>query len=150
MGSRAYDLWWGGILRATTVGHRALHSATGGRLGRRFPGGLTVVWVTTLGRRSGRWRTTPLLAVPDGQSWIVAGSNAGQAAVPGWVFNMRSHRDGRIEVDGVTSPARFDEVPAAEGAELYRRLVRGWSAYAMYERNARREIPVFRITPTVT
>jgi deazaflavin-dependent oxidoreductase (nitroreductase family) len=120
---------------------------SGGRLGRRFPGGLTVVWVTTTGRRTGRERTTPLLAVPDGGDWVVTGSNAGQEAVPAWVHNMRAHPQGRIEVDGVVSPAAFAEVAGPQKAELYERLAQGWSAYRMYARNAGRDIPVFRVIP---
>lgn len=149
MGSRAYDLVWGTTLRTTTRLHRLLDRVSGGRLGRRFPGGSQVVWISTLGRRSREWRRNPLLAVrEDGRSdapWIVAGSNAGQETVPAWVHNARANPDGRIEVDGVVSPARFEEATGPERARLYAQLVKVWSAYAMYERNADREIPVFRI-----
>lgn len=152
MGGRAYDLVWGTTLRTTTVLHRMLDRVSGGRLGRRFPGGQQVVWITTLGRRSGEWRRTPLLAVrEDGdpaKPWVITGSNAGQAAVPGWVFNVRSHDLGTLEVDGVTSEVRFEEVLGEERARLYAQLSQIWSAYEMYERNAGREIPVFRILPS--
>lgn len=149
MGSRAYDLVWGTALRTTTRVHRALDRLSGGRLGRRFPGGSQVVWISTLGRRSGEWRRNPLLAVrengrPNGP-WIVAGSNAGQETVPAWVHNARANSDGHVEIDGVVTRARFEEVTGPERARLYAQLVEVWSAYAMYERNAGREIPVFRI-----
>jgi deazaflavin-dependent oxidoreductase (nitroreductase family) len=151
MGSRGYDLVWGTLLRTTTVLHRILDRASGGRLGRRFPGGQQVVWITTLGRKSGEWRRTPLLAVrEDGdpaKPWVVTGSNAGQSAVPGWVFNARAHAFGTLEVDGVTSEVRFEEVLGEERARLYAQLAEKWAAYAMYERHAGREIPVFRILP---
>lgn len=151
MGSRTYDLVWGTALRVTTVTHQALDRLSRGRLGRRFPGGQQVVWITTLGRRSGQWRRTPLLAVHEdsdpGKPWIVTGSNAGQAALPGWVFNVRAHDRGTVEVDGVTAPVRFEEVTGPERDRLYAQLVAIWSAYAMYERNAGRAIPVFRVVP---
>lgn len=107
-----------------------------------------MVWITTLGRRSGQWRRTPLLAAPlaDG-TWAIAGSNAGQEQVPAWVHNLRAHSAGFIEIDGVTTPADFDELADQERTEAYAALVDIWSAYAMYERNAGRMIPVFRITP---
>ena len=143
MNKRAYDAVWGSMLRTTTVLHKALDRATGGRLGRRFPGGGHVVWITTLGRKSGQWRRTPLLAAPHDGAWVITGSNAGQAEIPGWVFNVRAHADGFIELDGVKHPATFSEVTGPERAELYRKLVALWSSYAMYERNAGREIPVF-------
>ncbi len=153
MGSRGYDLWWGTVLRLTTVGHKVLDRASGGRLGRRFPGGQQVVWITTLGRKSGEWRRSPLLAVREdhdpAKPWLVTGSNAGQSTVPGWVFNARAHENGTLEVDGVTTPCRFEEAVGDDRARLYVQLVETWSAYAMYAKNAEREIPVFRIFPQI-
>ncbi len=146
MGSRAYDLVWGAALTSTRIVHQALVRVSGGRLGQRFPGGAQVVWVTTLGRRSGIWRRTPLLGARDGDSWVVAGSNAGQEQVPAWVHNMRAHDRGRLEVDGVESEAAFVELHDQERADAYARLVGIWKSFAMYERNAQRAIPVFRVT----
>lgn len=114
---------------------------------RRFPGGAQVVWISTLGRKSGQWRRTPLLAVPvdtDGfRGWGIAGSNAGQEKVPGWVFNVREHSQGRIEVDGVIGECTFTEVDGDTARDIYRRLGDSWSSYRMYERNIHRAIPVF-------
>ena len=149
VGGRAYDLFWGTALRSTTRLHRVLDRVSGGRLGRHFPGGQQVVWITTLGRRSGEWRRTPLLAVREdgdpGRPWLVTGSNAGQAAVPGWVFNVRDHPEGTLEVEGESSPVRFEEALGDDRVRLYAQLAEAWSAYSMYEQNAGREIPVFRV-----
>jgi deazaflavin-dependent oxidoreductase (nitroreductase family) len=147
MGSRGYDLVWGSALRATTVAHRFLDRVSGGRLMRRFPGGAQVVWITTLGRKSGEWRRTPLLGVPtllDGApGWGIAGSNAGQEKVPGWVFNVRAHAEGRIEIEGTELPCTFVEVEGDTARDIYAKLADTWSAYRMYERNIHRQIPVF-------
>jgi deazaflavin-dependent oxidoreductase (nitroreductase family) len=149
VGGRAYDLWWGTALRTTTRLHRVLDRVSRGRLGRRFPGGQQVVWITTLGRKSGEWRRNPLLAVrEDGdptKPWLVTGSNAGQAVTPGWVFNARAHDRGTIEVDGVVREAQFVEATGDDRARLYAQLARIWKSYELYERNAGREIPVFRV-----
>jgi deazaflavin-dependent oxidoreductase (nitroreductase family) len=146
VGSKSYDLVWGTVLRTTTVLHRAIHTLSKGRLGRRFPGGAQVVWITTLGRRSGEWRRTPLLAIPDSGGWGIAGSNAGQEEIPGWVFNVRAHDQGKIEIDGEVSEAVFTEVQGEEAARIYTGLGDAWSSYRMYQRNIVREIPVFRVT----
>ena len=151
VGSRGYDLLWGTTLRTVTRVHRVLDRASGGRLGRHFPGGQQVIWVTTLGRRSGEWRRNPLLASRDGDGpdspWIVAGSNVGQEKVPAWVFNMRANPEGRVEVDGVERPATFTEAVGADRDALYARQVALYSAFARYERAAGRVIPVFRVFP---
>ncbi len=146
MGSKAYDRLWGTALRTTTILHRAVYSLSGGKLGRHFPGGAQVVWITTRGRKSGEWRKTPLLAVPDSGGWGIAGSNAGQEKIPGWVFNVREHNQGRIEIDGEVSEAEFTEVHGEEAARIYAGLGDTWSSYRMYERNIEREIPVFRVS----
>ncbi len=146
MGSKAYDRLWGTALRTTTVLHKAVYALSAGRIGRHFPGGAQVVWITTLGRKSGEWRKTPLLAVPDSGGWGIAGSNAGQEKIPGWVFNVRAHDQGRVEIDGEVSEAVFTEVHGEDAARIYAALGDSWSSYRMYERNIEREIPVFRVT----
>jgi deazaflavin-dependent oxidoreductase (nitroreductase family) len=148
---RIHDLAMHAVLASLTRGHRALHRASGGRLGRHFPGGQRVIWISTLGRRSGQWRRTPLLAVRDGSAhddsepYVVAGSNAGQARVPGWVFNLRAHPAGFLEVDGRHWRVRFEEAAGADRDALYALLVASWSAFEGYARRAERAIPVFRV-----
>lgn len=147
MGSRGYDTWWGLTLRTTTSLHKVVDRLSGGRLWRRFPGGQQVIWISTLGRKSGSWRRTPLLAAPHEGSWVITGSNAGQAQIPSWVFNVRAHNLGFVEIDGTKTDCSFIEVTGPQREVLYQELVAMWSAYAMYERNAGREIPVFLVQP---
>jgi len=137
---------WGTALRTTTAIHRAIYTLSGGKLGRRFPGGAQVVWISTLGCKSGEWRKTPLIAVADSGGWGIAGSNAGQEKIPGWTFNVRAHDQGCIEIDGEVSQVIFTEVHGEEAARIYAALGETWSSYRMYERNIKREIPVFRVS----
>lgn len=142
---RLYDLLWGTTLRTTTALHRVVHKVSGGRVWRRFPGGGVIVWITTLGRKSGEWRTNPLLSVQVDGDWIITGSNAGQAKVPGWVFNAREHPDGYVLIDDDAWRCTFVEVEGTERDALYDRLVKIWKSYEMYAEHAGRYIPVFRI-----
>lgn len=145
MGSPVYDAIWGTALRTTTRLHRIVDKVSGGRLWRHFPGGAQVVWINTLGRKSGEWRRNPLLAVEQSGGWVIAGSNAGQEKVPGWVFNVREHPTGTLEIDGRTLDVSFVELEGDEAKQAYRALADQWSSYEMYERNIRRDIPVFRM-----
>lgn len=143
---RIHDLAMGAALASLTRGHRVLHRISAGRLGRHFPGGQQVVWISTLGRRSDTWRRTPLLAVDDGAgAYVVAGSNAGQERIPGWVFNIGAHPEGFLEVDGAHWRVHFREATGADRDELYARLVASFGAFAGYQRRAERAIPVFRV-----
>lgn len=145
MNKRLYDLAWGTALRTTTALHRVVHKATGGRVWRHFPGGAQVVWITTMGRKSQQWRTNPLLAARIDDGWCVAGSNAGQAKVPGWVFNAREHPEGFVLINDDAWRCRFVEVEGAERDALYAQMIAMWKSFEMYAENAGRYIPVFTI-----
>jgi deazaflavin-dependent oxidoreductase (nitroreductase family) len=145
VGSRSYDIVWGTALRTTTRLHKLVHWASRGKLWRTFPGGAQVVWITTLGRKSGQWRKTPLLAVPIDGGWGIAGSNAGQERIPGWVYNVNAHNKGKIDVDGQEMQVTFTQVFGDLKDHIYSGLTKQWSAYDMYQRNINREIPVYLI-----
>ena len=150
MDARLYDPLMRATLNTVTVAHRLLHRATGGRIGRRFPGGGHVVWLTVVGRKSGQPRTVPLLGIQDGEgpgaAWVVTGSNGGQTKAPAWVFNARANPDGQLEVDGERFPVRVEEVvDPPERDRLYAALTGKWKGYASYARRASRQIPVFRL-----
>jgi len=88
--------------------------------------GLPVLDVTTTGRKSGERRTTHLIAIPRAGELAIIGSNFGQPATPGWVFNLEAdphatagYRNRSIDV--VARPAtdaEFDEV-LRNAAPLY-------------------------------
>lgn len=52
--------------------------------------GLAVLDLTTTGRRSGRPRTSHLVATPYGDTLALLGTNFGQAATPAWVLNLEA------------------------------------------------------------
>ena len=141
-----YDAAWGAFVRSITVVHTAAHRATGGRLWSRLPRGGRMAFLTTMGRKSGEWRVTPLLSVQVGEEWIVTGSNGGQTRMPGWVFNARSDSRCTFEVDGETWSGHVYEVTGEERDRLYSALTGVWKFYSMYERKAGRYIPVFRVS----
>lgn len=102
--------------------------------------------LTTTGRRSGRPRTTPLLSVPDGDAYVVTGSNWGQAHQPAWALNLLADPNATVTVDGRAVPVRARLVTGAERDRLWSLLVAEWPAYETYRRRAgRREIMVFRL-----
>lgn len=148
MGNRIYDAAWGAFVRSITVVHGAAHRATKGRLWSHMPKGGRMAFLTTLGRRSGEWRVTPLLSVQVEGRWVVTGSNGGQAKMPGWVFNAREHSQCRFDVEGREWPGVIEEVTGEERDRLYAALTAVWPLYPMYERKAGRPIPVFVVTPS--
>jgi deazaflavin-dependent oxidoreductase (nitroreductase family) len=131
-----------------------VHRLTRGRIGRHFPGGAPVVWLTVPGRKSGVPRTTPLLGIkrPDG-SWVVAGSAGGDSVEPLWSLNARAAATNpdascSLEFAGDRWPvsvALLDD--EEERSANYALLVGKWPFFRAYAERAGRLIPVFLLTP---
>jgi len=60
--------------------------------------GMPVLLLTTAGRRSGTPRTAALHYLPDGDRYIVIGSNAGEPRHPGWFLNLRAEPRAEMQV----------------------------------------------------
>ena len=64
-----------------------------------------IALLTTVGATSGKKRTAPVGAVPDGPGrWLVVGSNMGAAKHPAWFTNLARNPDqAEIELGGRTT-----------------------------------------------
>jgi deazaflavin-dependent oxidoreductase (nitroreductase family) len=119
------------------------------RSGDRF-NGMDLLYLTTVGAKSGQKRVSPLARFPDGDGgWFVVASNGGSAHHPDWYRNLRAHPDQLwIEVAGTTSPAKAEQLegPAREAA--WQRIVASQPRFAGYQRKTDRSLPVLRVTAT--
>ncbi|WP_069759220.1 nitroreductase family deazaflavin-dependent oxidoreductase [Streptomyces sp. LUP47B] len=106
-----------------------------------------VVILTTLGAKSGKIRKSPLIRVEHDGSYAVVASAGGAPKHPVWYHNALA--DPRVELqDG---PVRRDmlarEVTGDEKAVWWARAVEAFPAYAEYQKNTDREIPVLVLEP---
>jgi deazaflavin-dependent oxidoreductase (nitroreductase family) len=114
--------------------------------GRAAALGVPSLTITTTGRRSGEPRTQPLLYVPDGDDFVVIGSNWGQQHHPAWTVNLLAQPDAVVTLRGREIPVRGELVSGAERDRLWSRLLALWPAYAAYEdRAGGRELRIFRL-----
>ncbi|MDW5323961.1 nitroreductase/quinone reductase family protein [Plantactinospora sp. KLBMP9567] len=105
--------------------------------------------ITTTGRRSGRPRSNPLLYVPDGDAFVVTGSNWGRPEQPAWALNLLADPSATVTVEGTRIPVRARLAEGAERERLWNLLVAEWPAYRTYVRRAGgRDIRVFRLERT--
>jgi deazaflavin-dependent oxidoreductase (nitroreductase family) len=109
--------------------------------------GLPNLRLTVRGRKTGQWRTVPLLAVPRGQDWLVAGSNWGAPKQPVWVVNLEANPDCRITVKGRTQDMLSRRLEGAEREAAWQHMLRTWPNYAKYAERTDRQIKVFELTP---
>jgi deazaflavin-dependent oxidoreductase (nitroreductase family) len=127
--------------------HRRLYRWTGGRgpVGRAL--GMDMILVTMRGRRTGRSRVVPLAAVPDGDRWLLVGSNAGKDRMPAWVHNLRE--DGRVEVESPGGRGVYlaHEAVGDEASRAWALVVAAYPGYAVYRERTARSIPVFILEP---
>jgi len=134
------------LLALITVLHRALYRATGGRLG-AGAGRWRFLLLETLGRRSGRRRTTPLLYVEDDDRFIVVASNAGDDRDPAWLLNLRRRDEAVIQVGPRRLCVRAREASDAEGERLWPKLLASYRHYGDYRTRTARRIPIVVLEP---
>jgi deazaflavin-dependent oxidoreductase (nitroreductase family) len=134
------------LLALITVVHRFLYRVSKGRIGART-GGVDVLLLKTLGRKTGRIRITPLLYVRDGSSWVVIASNAGDDRHPAWWLNLRSRPEVEIQVRDARHSVRARRATPEETERVWPRLVAAYKYYDDYKRRTSREIPVVVLEP---
>lgn len=114
--------------------------------------GMDVLSLTTIGRKSGEERSTPVarFANPDG-SYLVVASAAGAKLNPAWYLNLAANPDRvRITVDGETTDVVAEQLHGQERAEAWARITAAMPRFSGYEQKTDREIPVVRLTPRST
>ncbi|MFU8871241.1 nitroreductase family deazaflavin-dependent oxidoreductase [Micromonospora sp. SL4-19] len=138
--------WFGPTMRLFVPADRLVGRLTKGRV---IALGLApALVITTIGRRSGKPRSNPLGYVPDGDAYVVIGSNWGQRHQPAWSLNLLARPTAKIDVRGRRIPVRAELINGEERERLFARLVAQWPAYLTYvERAGGREIRVFRLVP---
>lgn len=115
---------------------RILLALSGGRTTlARLVAGLAVLELATTGRRSGRQRTTRLVAVPLDETLALLGTNFGQRHSPAWVLNLEADPRATVTFRGATR--RVVARPATD-AERDRVLVSAAAVYDGYARYQKR------------
>jgi deazaflavin-dependent oxidoreductase (nitroreductase family) len=113
-----------------------------------FMTGLPIVTLTTTGAKSGKLRSVPLVAFPDGDKLVFVASNWGQEAHPGWYHNMRANPQVEISHNGQSKQYRAHEAIGSERERYWRQAVDSHPGYATYKEHAKgRTIPIMICTP---
>ena len=110
--------------------------------------GLPVLRITTTGARSGRPRTHPLTALPEGDRLALIGSNFGRRNSPAWVYNLQANPFATVRHAERATPYEARPATAEEYDRFWRRAVALYPGYAAYARRAApRRVPIFMLTP---
>ncbi|MBF6329104.1 nitroreductase family deazaflavin-dependent oxidoreductase [Nocardia transvalensis] len=135
------------VVRKLTPLDRKLLERTAGRYTVLGPIGAPVILLTTIGRKSGQPRTSPLLYVHDGDVLYVIGSNFGQAHHPAWTANLLANPEAVVTIAGERIPVRAELVEdPAKKDDIFARFVETTEAYAAYRNRTTRDLRIFALT----
>ena len=121
--------------------------ANGGRVGGHWEG-RDLLLLTTTGRKSGIKHTTPVAYTPDGNRVLVYGSNNGGQAHPGWYFNLLVDPEVVVEIGDERFAATATPLEGEEREREYAAQSLRVPAFAEYQENTERVIPVVALRRT--
>jgi deazaflavin-dependent oxidoreductase (nitroreductase family) len=99
--------------------------------------------LTTVGRRSGQPRTSPMMYVKGEDRLLVIASNNGATTDPDWYRNLSADAHVTVEVPGRTYQARAISLTGAEYEREWARVKQMFPFFADHEvRAGDRQIPV--------
>lgn len=119
-----------------------LYRVSGGRIAGKFPSGQPLLLLTTIGRKSGQPRTTPLIYLADGADLVIVASKGGMDEHPLWYTNLLATPDVDVQVGSERRKMRAHTATPEERARLWPKLVALYSDYQVYQERTDREIPV--------
>lgn len=102
----------------------------------------TVLLLTTVGRRSGQRRTSPLIYQKHGDNHLIVASKGGSDQPPAWYLNLQANPEVEVQVLGDRFTAWARTATPEQKAGLWPIMTAIWPAYDEYQAKTDRDIPV--------
>jgi proline iminopeptidase len=129
--------------------HLRIYRDSGGAEGHLFeatiagvPGLVPCLLLTTLGRRSGEKRTSPLFYTTAGDAYVIIGSKGGADTHPGWYLNLQANPTAEVQVGREHFTVRARVATGQEREHLWEQIVHWIPLYREYQQKTQRELPV--------
>ena len=129
--------------------HAGVYRATGGKLFGRM-GKSPILLLNTVGRKSGKKRTSPLLYAMDGEDFVIIASKGGASAHPAWYLNLMANPEATVEIGDREVQVEAEEADPEKKARLWQKMVEMYPAYNAYQEKTEREIPLLVLRPAET
>ncbi len=133
------------LIHVFSMIHRVLYQLSRGSMGTHMVG--PVLLLTTVGRKSGQFRTTPLLYLAYEENWVVAASYGGDDRHPAWWLNLKVNPAARVQIKRIVRQVRTREATEVERSLLWPRFVNMFSGYEDYRQRTERKIPIVILEP---
>ena len=121
--------------------------ANSGKVGGRWENGQLLLLSTT-GAKSGTLRTTPVVYLADGGRLLVFASKGGGPTSPDWYHNLVANPIVTVEVGNEKYEVKATVLRGAERDRLYALQAERAPAFAQYQANTSRKIPVVALERT--
>ena len=108
-----------------------------------------ILLLTTVGRKSGQPKQTPVLFLQDEkhkQVLYLIASNGGQANFPAWYLNLSANPQAEILMQGHHYSAQADELEAENYHLQWQNFLEFNPGFARYKDRLTRHIPIVRLT----
>ena len=135
------------IIKAMSQSTAWLYKKTGGRIGGKFLQGAPVALLTTIGRKTGQPRVSPLLFLRDGNRVVLVASKAGADTHPMWYLNLKANPQVSVQIKDEVLDLTARDATEEERIRYWPRLVEMYSSFADYQSWTDRVIPVVICDP---
>ncbi len=133
------------LFKLFVKGHVWLYQSSGGRRGSTMQG-RKILLLTTVGNKSGKSRTVPVVPFFEGAETYVIASLGGAPEHPAWYKNLLANPDVGVQIGADKWRARataVDEGP--ERDRLWKAIVEQMPNFGEYQKKTSRVIPVVRL-----
>ncbi|OMC30974.1 hypothetical protein A5740_15970 [Mycobacterium sp. GA-1841] len=120
---------------------------TGGRFGDKFLRGAQVGILTTIGRKSGEERDSPLLYLQEGKRIVLVASQGGRATNPMWYLNLVANPKVKFQTKRETLELVARDASDPERDEYWPKLDAMYADFANYRSYTDRKIPIVICDP---
>src|SRR5689334_5848672 len=115
-----------------------LYRLTKGKLGGRSHRS-KVLLLTTVGRKTGKPRTTPLRFIDEGDAFLVLASNWGQEQPPAWLLNLQDNPNVQVQDMDRVVKAKAVIAQGDDHIRLFEKLCVSEPRYVGYQAGIKRK-----------
>ncbi|MBC6456923.1 nitroreductase family deazaflavin-dependent oxidoreductase [Actinomadura sp. HBU206391] len=130
-----------------------LYRKSHGRVLGKF-GSLNALLLTTLGRKTGKERTTPVAYLYDGGRFVVVAvpghfdvPGGPKAAHPAWYLNLSAKPEATIDIGREQIAVTAEELYGDERDRCWRGFTDAYPFIGEFQNRAKRLLPIMRLTP---
>jgi deazaflavin-dependent oxidoreductase (nitroreductase family) len=122
---------------------RRVHKLTGSKMH-----GLPLMYLSTVGAKSGQRRTSTVMAFTDGKdAWLIVAAGRGTSDHPAWFYNVAQHPDDvEIDLHGRRIAVTPQTLTGDQRAAAWERITSARPEISGYQEKTDRELPIVRLT----